>query len=111
MDFEGDFDADDFANNYFAYDVYDDYDDTYEAEDEFMVGVARVPLVLLQSIAATLQNCFGLPRAWMLAIAERFPDTSLGNLRSRDPSLLPFWLLRRFETYKVRAYRRTHVLE
>lgn len=66
-------------------------------------GVARVPVILLHSTAALLRRNESLPRAWMLAIAEQFPDTSLEELRSKSPSLLPPWLLRNFTAIQVRT--------
>jgi hypothetical protein len=71
------------------------------------LGVARVPLVLLQGTAAMLQGSTStqqLPRAWMSSIAQNFPDTPLGELRSKDPSLLPAWLLQDFARVQVKTY-------
>lgn len=75
-----------------------------------MVGVARVPLILLQRTAVLVPACC-LARAWMEAIAEIFPDIPLGELRSKDPSLLPPWLLKDFDIYNVRTYIPIHLLE
>lgn len=80
--------------------------------EKYKTGIARVPLVLLESIAAALRvtapgrqsDC--LQRAWMRAIAQHFPDTPLGQLRAADRSLLPPWIMKgiiNFETFKVRA--------
>jgi hypothetical protein len=127
MDFEGD---DDFANYYPQYDDYDSTDD-YDMYDDIdgygygswdedgvlsghlLVGVARIPLTLLQSLSNSLQVCHAghpteslcgcLPRAWMRALAHKFPDTSLSELRSTCPSLLPSCLLNGFPGYPVRA--------
>jgi hypothetical protein len=93
--------------------------DLLEPPDEnfLYLGVARVPLVLLPSTAAVLQrNTLGLkrqylPRAWMRAIAETFPRTTLARLRASNPCLLPAWLLQQgFETFQVQIYRRTSVV-
>lgn len=91
------------------YDVYDESGE-YETPHTFTVGIARVPFVLLQCAADMLRNQT-LPKAWMLALADKFPDISLRDLRSLCPSLLPPWLLQRFTIYDVWIYRRTHVLE
>ncbi len=99
-------DADDFGDD-------DSYDGDYESRltDECSVGVAKAPLVLLQLICNLLHLCGTLPRAWMLALGEKFPDTSLGELRSRCPSLLPSWLGDvRYFTYQVRTYRQNRML-
>jgi hypothetical protein len=80
----------------------------------FRVCVARVPLILLDSIAAVLQRrpgqntpdsmCGSLPRAWMIALAQKFPDTPLSKIRLANPTLLPRWLLKSFPDYKVWIY-------
>lgn len=117
MDLEEEADADDFSECHhyeFVFveseyiDVYDaGYGDPENVEVQYellRVGIARVPLTLLQDTAALLRGHQSLPRAWMLVIAEKFPDTSLRTLRSADPSLLPPWLLRGFPICQVRSY-------
>ncbi len=77
--------------------------------EEFKVGIARVPLILLQTVAAVLREGRSqrdrqlLPRAWMRAIAHNFPDTPLGKLRAIDASLLPAWLIEGWQSYHVRT--------
>ncbi len=76
------------------------------------VAIVRVPLILLESVADMLEDFSPrnigdtlsglLPLVWMVAIAGRFPDTSLNRLRARFPSLLPAWLLQGFAIYEVR---------
>lgn len=110
MDAEGEADA-----------GYDDVDDDvyyagYRSWDEstegsFFVGVARVPLVLLDGIAARLRPLKTLARAWMITVAKKFPNRPLRELRSKCPSLPPPWLLPEFATYQVRTYRHTLLLE
>jgi hypothetical protein len=78
-------------------------------------------MVILEHTASELQEFKGdnrkdtlwrsLPRPWINAIARKFPDTPLGKLRIDTPSLLPSWMSQEFETYQVRAYRRTRPLE
>ncbi len=87
----------------------------YVMEDQIRVGVARVPISILQTAATILhghepgstQDTMHklLPRVWMLAIAQNFPETPLAKLRSTDPSLLPHWLLERFDDYQVRSIK------
>ena len=117
MDVEGEVDADDanaFQPGLFDaddYDVFDPMDGSSEDEDwtrededdSCRVGAARVPPALLQLVAAQLSGDVGgnLASAWMLAVAEQFPDTSLRELRSQDPSLLPPWILQGFAIYQV----------
>jgi hypothetical protein len=113
----------------------DEYDDGYEFEDwdahpyaygsededgtsamnPVWIGIARIPLILLAGTAAGLKGCQAprrtgnsgrkLPRAWMCALAQKFPDTSLGKLRSRYPCLLPNWLLQELESCQVWIYK------
>ncbi len=83
-------------------------------DDFFRVCVARVPLLLLDSVTATLQRrasettpdsmCGPLSRAWMIALAQKFPDTLLREIRLANPTLLTPWLLKHFEEYKVCTY-------
>jgi hypothetical protein len=91
------------------------YGKKYVKEDPIRVGGARVPVSILQAIAAAVyQNKAGytqetmrelLPRVWMRAIGQIFPETPLAKLRSKDPSLLPHWLLERFDDYQVHYTR------
>jgi hypothetical protein len=101
-----------------GYDDYPDVDDPYDGINDdtwdtqvVRVGIARVPIVLLKEPRIFLDHCKaefwhgtmcgGLPRAWMHAVADTFPDMSLSKLRSRSSSLLPAWLLEADSTYQV----------
>jgi hypothetical protein len=106
MDFEEEdddlFNAESDASDY-EYTDEDDEDMPWGVE-AFTFGIVRVPKVLLQSTTALLLcprpedrpiMCESLQRAWMGAVALKFPDTPLAVLRSRDPCLVPAWLLER----------------
>lgn len=90
--------------------------DAYESEENeseyhyvpypyFKGGIVRVPLSLLNSVAATARtsassfvtfyNSTFLSESWITAVALNFPDTPLGKLGATDPSPLPRWLLER----------------
>lgn len=99
-------------------DEYSDIDEPPYRNTDHRVGISRIPRILLQSTAAALRGArfepegrlesksHSLPHAWMRAIAHNFPDTSLGELRAKSPSLLPPWLILGFESYEVLTYRR-----
>lgn len=80
-------------------------------DQKFRVGIARVPIVLLESTADALrgatQGCKSenLQHAWMRAVAHNFPETPLNKLRATDPSLLPPWLIYELNSFKVLAHR------
>ncbi len=116
MDLQGEADDDEWRNYSYDQDICDDfvfdggvYDPDYRSRVDYeirtqdlnKVGVARVPQILLQSTATLLQKRETLPRAWISAIGKKFPKTSLGKLRLKHPSLLPPWLLQKFETCQV----------
>jgi hypothetical protein len=92
----------------------EDYEEEYEKD--ITIAIARVPARLQESISEILHKRHvtytrdwmraRLPRAWMMAIGLSFPDTPLAEVRSTDPSLLPFWILEGFESYQVRFYMR-----
>jgi hypothetical protein len=79
-----------------------------------VVGIGRVPPSLLQNTAAALWRgrhvkhphgtmVVRLTPAWMSAIAQMFPGTSVAKLRSTDPPLLPLWLLELCKNHLVRT--------
>jgi hypothetical protein len=82
-------------------------------ENWFRVGIARVPIPLLNGVAVFLHGrsefekrdtmIKEMPRAWMGAISSTFPKTSLAKLRARDPFLVPAWLAQGFDTYQVQS--------
>jgi hypothetical protein len=80
-------------------------------EEDFKIGIARVPLILLHDVASVLREGTSqcdrqlLPRAWIRAIAHHFPDTPLGRLRAINPSLLPAWLKEEWQSYDVRTHK------
>lgn len=99
--------------NYEWVEEYDGFEEDYgERAATLMrikVGIARVPVTILQSTATGIHESFmemtirqRLPRAWMVAIAENSPQTPLAKIRTTDPSLLPDWLLPLFPDYHVR---------
>lgn len=81
-------------------------------DEEYRVGIARVPIVLLKATADALRGdkTENLQRAWMRAIAHNFPDTPLRQLRATDPSLLPPWIIEEFKSYKVNIHSRNHLV-
>jgi hypothetical protein len=96
------------------FEYWSDDEDRTSAIDPVWVGIARIPLILLQETAAALKGCQAshrtgnmrqnLPRAWMRALAEKFPETSLSKVRSTYPCLLPHWLAQEFENCQVWTY-------
>lgn len=131
MDSEGETDVDIFTDAYQEYaTMYSPLEHGYEHDhddvgppgygssdeygtlsEEFCAAIVRIPLIILQSVAAALQELPDPPLAWMIAIGEKFPNTDLRKLRSKYPALLPAWLLQGFEFYQVWTYRSTHLLE
>jgi hypothetical protein len=101
--------------DYWGYEEYwSEGDDELLGNDFFRVGIARVPLTIMADIAAVLEGsqvsrqqgtmAGKLPRAWMCALAQKFPDTSVDEVRSRYPCLVPQWLLQEFESFQVWTY-------